>query len=66
MREAVIVAYGRSAIGKAPKGKLKYTRPADIASQVVRGVLDKVPQLRCEEIDDLIIGCAFPEAEQGS
>ncbi|MCT4632390.1 MAG: acetyl-CoA C-acyltransferase [Firmicutes bacterium] len=65
MREAVIVAYGRSAIGKAPKGKLKYTRPADIASQVVRGVLDKVPQLRCEEIDDLIIGCAFPEAEQG-
>lgn len=65
MREAVIVAYGRSAIGKAPKGKLKYTRPADIASQVVKGVLEKVPQLRCEEIDDLIIGCAFPEAEQG-
>lgn len=65
MREAVIVALGRSAIGRAPKGKLKYTRPADVAAQVVNGVLNKVPQLNREEIDDFVLGCAFPEAEQG-
>lgn len=65
MREAVIVAYGRSAIGRAPKGKLKYTRPEDVAAQVVKGVLDKVPQLDPSEIDDIVMGCAFPEAEQG-
>ncbi|WP_330390444.1 acetyl-CoA C-acyltransferase [Paramaledivibacter caminithermalis] len=65
MREAVIVAYGRSAIGKAPKGSLRYTRPDDIAAQVIKGVLKKVPQLKHEEIDDFVMGCAFPEAEQG-
>ena len=65
MREAVIVAYGRSPIGKAPKGKLMYTRPEDIAAQVIKGVLDKVPQLKFEEIEDLVLGCAFPEVEQG-
>ncbi|MBS7528657.1 acetyl-CoA C-acyltransferase [Fusibacter paucivorans] len=65
MREAVIVAYGRSAIGKAPKGGLRYTRPDDVAAQVVEGVLKKVPQLKPEEIDDFVLGCAFPEAEQG-
>lgn len=65
MREAVIVAYGRSAIGKAPKGKLKYTRPEDVAAQVVKGVLGKVPQLNTEDIEDFVLGCAFPEAEQG-
>ncbi|MCT4566650.1 MAG: acetyl-CoA C-acyltransferase [Maledivibacter sp.] len=65
MREAVIVAYGRSAIGRAPKGKLKYTRAEDVAAQVVKGVLDKVPQLDSSEIDDIVMGCAFPEAEQG-
>lgn len=65
MREAVIVAYGRSAIGKAPRGSLRYTRPDDIAAQVIKGVLDKVPQLKHEKIDDFVMGCAFPEAEQG-
>ena len=65
MKEAVIVAYGRSAIGKAPRGLLKYTRPDDLAAQVVKGVLAKVPQLNKDEIEDLILGCAFPEAEQG-
>jgi acetyl-CoA acyltransferase len=65
MREAVIVAYGRSAIGRAPKGKLKYTRPEDIAAQVIKGVLEKVPALDPNEIEDLVMGCAFPEAEQG-
>ncbi len=65
MKEVVIVAYGRSAIGKAPRGLLKYTRPDDLAAQVVKGVLAKVPQLNPEEIEDIILGCAFPEAEQG-
>ena len=65
MKEAVIVAYGRSAIGKAPKGALRYTRPEDVAAQVLNGVLKKVPQLDVQQIDDIIIGCAFPEAEQG-
>lgn len=65
MREAVIVAYGRSAIGKAPKGSLKYTRPDDVAAQVLKGVLNQVPQVKTEVIDDFILGCAFPEAEQG-
>ncbi len=65
MRNAVIVAYGRSAIGKAFSGKLKDTRPDDIAAQVVRGMLAKVPGVPLDAIDDFIFGCAFPEAEQG-
>lgn len=65
MKEAVIVALGRSAIGKAPKGTLKYSRPEDIGAQVLTGVLNQVPGIILEEIDDIIIGCAFPEAEQG-
>lgn len=65
MRQAVIVAYGRSAIGKAPRGSLKYTRPDDLAAQVVKGVLKRIPKLDPAEIDDIVMGCAFPEAEQG-
>lgn len=65
MREAVIVALGRSAIGKAPKGKLKYSRPEEIGAQVLRGVLDKLDRFDKASVDDVIIGCAFPEAEQG-
>lgn len=65
MKEAVIVAYGRSAIGRAPKGTLQYTRPEDVAAQVLNGVLQKIPQLDVGLIDDVIFGCAFPEAEQG-
>ncbi|MEG2175717.1 MAG: thiolase family protein [Oscillibacter sp.] len=65
MKEAVIVAFGRSAIGKAPKGILKDTRPDDYAPQVLRGVLAKLPQLDPAIIDDIVLGCAFPEAEQG-
>jgi acetyl-CoA acyltransferase len=66
MREAVIVAYGRSAIGKSPKGTLKDTRPESFGSQVIRAVLAKVPQLDPAQIDDVILGCAFQEAEQGT
>jgi len=65
MREAVIVAYGRSAIGKAPKGMLKDTRPEDFTAEVLCGTLAKVPELDPLLIEDLILGCAFPESEQG-
>lgn len=65
IRDAVIVAYGRSPIGRAPKGALKYTRPEDVASQVLNGVLNKIPNLDKKLIEDVVIGCAFPEAEQG-
>ena len=65
MKEAVIVAYGRSPIGRAIKGALCHTRPDDIAAQVLNGVLDKIPQLDRAEIEDVVMGCAFPEAEQG-
>lgn len=66
IREAVIVAYGRSAIGKAKRGSLKDTRPEVYAGEVLKGVLAKVPQLDPALIDDVILGCAFQEAEQGN
>lgn len=65
MREAVVVAYGRSAIGKAPRGALSMTRPEDYTAQVAKAVVEKVPQLDPSEIEDLVLGCATPEAEQG-
>lgn len=65
MKEAVIVAYGRSPIGRAFKGALRHTRPDDVAAQVLNGVLEKIPQLDRSLIEDVIMGCAFPEAEQG-
>lgn len=66
IREAVIVAYGRSAIGKAKRGTLKDTRPEAFGGQVLKGVLERVPQLDPKDIDDVILGCAFQEAEQGN
>ncbi len=65
MREAVIVASVRTPVGKAFKGALATTRPDDLAATAIRGVLERVPQLDPAEIDDVIVGCAFPEAEQG-
>lgn len=65
MREAVIVAMGRSPIGKAPKGTLRYTRPEDLGAQVIRGVFSQIPGFDTSLIDDVIVGCAMPEAEQG-
>ncbi|HSH68275.1 MAG TPA: thiolase family protein [Deferrisomatales bacterium] len=65
MREAVIVASVRTPVGKAFKGALATTRPDDLAATAIRGVLERVPQLDPVEIDDVIVGCAFPEAEQG-
>jgi len=63
---AVIVAYGRSAVAKGGKGTLRATHPADFAAQVLNGVMQKVPALRPEQIDDLIVGCAKPESVQTS
>ena len=65
MREAVIVSSVRTAVGKAPRGALRSTRPDDLGAVAVRGALDRVPQLDASEIDDVIFGCAMPEAEQG-
>ncbi len=64
-KDAYIVAFGRSPIGKASKGIFKDTWPDEIAAQVIRGTLSQVPELNVSEIDDFLLGCAFPEAEQG-
>ena len=65
MRKCVIVAYGRSAIGKAVKGSLAYTNPVDFGAEVLKGVIERVPGLDPGEIDDVIVGCAIPEGEMG-
>lgn len=66
MREAVIVAIARTAVGKAPRGTLRNTRPDDMAAAVIQDVLRRVPALDPHEIEDVILGCAMPEAEQGN
>jgi acetyl-CoA C-acetyltransferase len=65
MPEAVIVATGRSPIGRAMKGSLVEMRPDDLGSYIVDRVLEKVPQLPRDEIQDLICGCGLPGGEQG-
>ncbi len=65
MKEAYIVAGYRSAVGKAKKGAFRNYRPDDLAADVIKYLLSKVPQLDPERIDDLIVGNAVPEAEQG-
>lgn len=56
--ECVIVAYGRSPVGKAPKGKLRLMHPVDLGAQVLQGVLKRIPQLNPADIDDVIVGVA--------
>jgi acetyl-CoA acyltransferase len=65
MREIVITSAVRTPVGKAYKGTLRATRPDDLAALAIRGALDRVPQLDASEIEDVILGCAMPEAEQG-
>ncbi|HLW98531.1 MAG TPA: acetyl-CoA C-acyltransferase [Candidatus Acidoferrales bacterium] len=65
MHEAVIVSSIRTAVGKAFKGTLHTTRPDDLGALVIREALARVPGLAPSEVDDVIIGCAMPEAEQG-
>jgi acetyl-CoA acyltransferase len=62
---AYIVAGYRSAIGKAPRGSLRFTRPDDIAAIVIKHILQKFPQIDQSKIDDVVVGNAFPEAETG-
>jgi acetyl-CoA acyltransferase len=65
MREVVIVSSVRTPVGKAYKGTLRATRPDDLAAVAIKGALEHVPQIDPKEIEDVIIGCAMPEAEQG-
>jgi len=65
MKEAVVVSAVRTAVGKAPRGILKDTRPDDVAAIIVKEAVSRAPGLKVEEIDDVVIGCAFPESDQG-
>ena len=65
MNDAVIVSAVRTAVGKAPGGMLRHTRPDDMAAAVIRAALQRAPGLDPSEVDDVILGCAMPEAEQG-
>ena len=65
MKEAVIVKALRTAVGKAPRGTLKDTRPDDTAATVMRAVIEQTPGLEASMVEDVILGCAMPEAEQG-
>jgi acetyl-CoA acyltransferase len=65
MREAYIVAGYRSAVGKAKRGGFRFFRPDDLAAEVIKYLLKSVPQLDPHRVDDLIVGNAVPEAEQG-
>src|SRR6185369_2335252 len=65
MNEAVIVSSVRTAVGKAVKGTLRETRPDDMAAEAIRGALARVPSVTPAMVEDVILGCAMPEAEQG-
>ena len=65
MKDAVIVSAVRTPVGKAPNGSLKYTRPDEMAATAIAESLKRAPGLDPAEIDDVILGCAMPEAEQG-
>jgi acetyl-CoA acyltransferase len=65
MQDAVIVAAARTAVGKAPNGSLKTVRPDDMAATVIREVLTRAQGIQPDDVDDVILGCAMPEAEQG-
>ena len=65
MTSAVIVSAARTAIGKAPRGTLRTTRPEEMAAATVRAVMERAPAVDAADIDDVILGCAMPEAEQG-
>ncbi len=65
MREVIIASSVRTPVGRAFKGTLRATRPDELAAVAIKGALDRVPQLDQKEIEDVILGCAMPEAEQG-
>ena len=66
MKEAVIASIARTAVGKAPRGSLRNTRSDDMAAAVFQEILKRVPGLNSNEVEDVIVGCAMPEAVQGN
>ena len=65
MRDVIIASSVRTPVGRAFKGTLRATRPDELAAVAIKGALARVPQLDVKEIEDVILGCAMPEAEQG-
>ena len=65
MEDAVVIDCLRTAVGKSGRGTLRNTRPDDMAASVISRLLEKYPQVPKDEIDDVILGCAMPEGEQG-
>src|SRR6186997_981311 len=65
MKEVVIASSVRTPVGRAFKGTLRATRPDELAAVAIKGALQRIPQLDPKEIEDVILGCAMPEAEQG-
>src|SRR5499425_1380023 len=65
MREVVIASSVRTPVGRAFKGTLRSTRPDELGAIAIKGALERIPQLDRKEIEDVILGCAMPEAEQG-
>lgn len=65
MQEAYIVAANRSAVGKAGKGGFRFYRSDDLAVEIIKGMMEKIPQIDPKTVDDVIVGCANPEGEQG-
>jgi acetyl-CoA acyltransferase len=65
MQDAVIVSAARTAVGKAPNGALRTVRPDEMAATVIADVIRRAPGIQASDIDDVVMGCAMPEAEQG-
>src|SRR5437588_7496169 len=65
MRDVVIVSAVRTPVGRAFKGTLRATRPDELAAVAIKGALERIPQLDPKGIEDVILGCAMPEGEQG-
>ena len=65
MRDVVIASSVRTPVGRAFKGTLRATRPDELGAVAIKGALERVPELDPKEIEDVILGCAMPEAEQG-
>src|SRR5215467_15330562 len=66
MQEAVIIDCLRTPVGKSPRGALRNTRPDELAATVIRRLLEKYPQVAPADVEDVILGCAMPEAESGN
>ena len=65
MSEAYILTGFRSAVGKAPRGQFRFTRPEDLSATIIKKMMSTVPNLDKELVEDVIVGNATPEAEQG-